>query len=159
MATPMGFEPTISTVTGWHVNRYTTGPRLFKSIINSSWQRVRRSTEYVGAKAARHYNALDDCKRDALTCRESTARPSLGVARVVASLRPNPLSRHSRPAAVPPSSKIPLRSSRARLRRRLLLACPQRHPRARSPRSMFPGIMGMFAERSAGARSWRASSL
>jgi hypothetical protein len=27
MATPMGFEPTISTVTGWHVNRYTTGPR------------------------------------------------------------------------------------------------------------------------------------
>jgi hypothetical protein len=26
MATPMGFEPTISTVTGWHVNRYTTGP-------------------------------------------------------------------------------------------------------------------------------------
>ena len=23
----MGFEPTISTVTGWHVNRYTTGPR------------------------------------------------------------------------------------------------------------------------------------
>ena len=22
----MGFEPTISTVTGWHVNRYTTGP-------------------------------------------------------------------------------------------------------------------------------------
>ena len=27
LATPMGFEPTISTVTGWHVNRYTTGPR------------------------------------------------------------------------------------------------------------------------------------
>jgi hypothetical protein len=26
LATPMGFEPTISTVTGWHVNRYTTGP-------------------------------------------------------------------------------------------------------------------------------------
>jgi hypothetical protein len=26
MATPIGFEPTISTVTGWHVNRYTTGP-------------------------------------------------------------------------------------------------------------------------------------
>jgi hypothetical protein len=28
MATPMGFEPTISTVTGWHVNRYTTGPSV-----------------------------------------------------------------------------------------------------------------------------------
>ena len=27
LATPIGFEPTISTVTGWHVNRYTTGPR------------------------------------------------------------------------------------------------------------------------------------
>ena len=26
MATPIGFEPTISTVTRWHVNRYTTGP-------------------------------------------------------------------------------------------------------------------------------------
>ena len=28
MATPIGFEPTISTVTGWHVNRYTTGPLI-----------------------------------------------------------------------------------------------------------------------------------
>ncbi len=28
MATPIGFEPTISTVTRWHVNRYTTGPYL-----------------------------------------------------------------------------------------------------------------------------------
>ncbi len=27
LATPIGFEPTISTVTRWHVNRYTTGPR------------------------------------------------------------------------------------------------------------------------------------
>ena len=26
LATPIGFEPTISTVTRWHVNRYTTGP-------------------------------------------------------------------------------------------------------------------------------------
>ena len=28
MATPIGFEPTISAVTGRHVNRYTTGPHL-----------------------------------------------------------------------------------------------------------------------------------
>ena len=28
----MGFEPTISTVTGWHVNRYTTGPRAEEAI-------------------------------------------------------------------------------------------------------------------------------
>ena len=27
MATPMGLEPTISAVTGRHVNHYTTGPR------------------------------------------------------------------------------------------------------------------------------------
>jgi hypothetical protein len=26
LATPMGFEPTISSLTSWHVNRYTTGP-------------------------------------------------------------------------------------------------------------------------------------
>ncbi len=26
MATPIGFEPTISSLTSWHVNRYTTGP-------------------------------------------------------------------------------------------------------------------------------------
>ena len=26
LATPRGFEPLISTVTRWHVNRYTTGP-------------------------------------------------------------------------------------------------------------------------------------
>ena len=32
MATPMGFEPTISTVTGWHVNRYTTGPRAEEAV-------------------------------------------------------------------------------------------------------------------------------
>ncbi len=28
MATPMGFEPTISSLTSWHVNRYTTGPPM-----------------------------------------------------------------------------------------------------------------------------------
>ncbi len=28
MATPIGIEPTISCVTGRHVNRYTTGPRI-----------------------------------------------------------------------------------------------------------------------------------
>ena len=27
MATLIGLEPTISTLTGWHVNHYTTGPR------------------------------------------------------------------------------------------------------------------------------------
>ena len=32
LATPMGFEPTISTVTGWHVNRYTTGPRAEEAV-------------------------------------------------------------------------------------------------------------------------------
>ncbi|KKL25755.1 hypothetical protein LCGC14_2402140 [marine sediment metagenome] len=26
VATPIGFEPTISSLTSWHVNRYTTGP-------------------------------------------------------------------------------------------------------------------------------------
>ena len=29
MATPTGFEPAISTVTGWHANRYTTEPCYF----------------------------------------------------------------------------------------------------------------------------------
>ena len=29
VATPIGFEPTISAVTGRHVNRYTTGPHFF----------------------------------------------------------------------------------------------------------------------------------
>ena len=28
VATPIGFEPTIFAVTGRHVNRYTTGPRI-----------------------------------------------------------------------------------------------------------------------------------
>jgi hypothetical protein len=28
LATPMGFEPTISSLTSWHVNRYTTGPPM-----------------------------------------------------------------------------------------------------------------------------------
>ena len=32
MATPIGFEPTIFAVTGRHVNRYTTGPRICYSI-------------------------------------------------------------------------------------------------------------------------------
>lgn len=33
----MGFEPTISSVTGWHVNRYTTGPWDHLTVGTPSW--------------------------------------------------------------------------------------------------------------------------
>ena len=42
LATPMGFEPTLSAVTGRHVNRYTTGPTTV-TIISNNQLSVKRS--------------------------------------------------------------------------------------------------------------------
>src|SRR3972149_10937649 len=67
----MGFEPTISTVTRWHVNRYTTGPPYILGNL----------ILYEGAYAV---NALaprlaeTDAAADASSLRVSTRRRSLG---------------------------------------------------------------------------------
>src|SRR3990172_4565797 len=51
LATPRGFEPPISTVTRWHVNRYTTGPPMVPGALfgppehlHSICEQVSRST-------------------------------------------------------------------------------------------------------------------
>jgi hypothetical protein len=59
LATPMGFEPTISTVTGWHVNRYTTGPRAGDCNFlrpNSFYSRSNRRSTVVAYRAVSRYN-------------------------------------------------------------------------------------------------------
>src|SRR3990172_3639385 len=85
MATPIGFEPTISTVTGWHVNRYTTGPPVITPgvahpgnlILFGGQEGCQRDAVGLGALAL--YNAIRvNADREQL-CQDVTGRPHGGA--------------------------------------------------------------------------------